>query len=235
MLPSLSEDEMEKSVSFLQNVVPVELALEFYTLLDQLSAPRFANCRLHLFCITFPVTGVKWKRGQGQETSFTYKVKADELHDLLITTEDKPDHFLRAKLTRQTLLLVLPWTRSFLELPDFENDMQSMSDWSAVGSTLYSLPSESQSRAARFLGQPFGIFLTLLRDSPGDKGAVISESHLQALQLIVRLGQPFSAFFLAPQPGGEYKRIASDRHIIAQVKDMTSVRSMMDVRTPQIL
>jgi hypothetical protein len=54
------------------------------------------------------------------------------------------------------------------------------------------------------------------------------------LQLIARLGQPFSALLLAQQQGGEYKRIASDQDIIAQLKDVTVVRDM-DVRTVEIL
>jgi hypothetical protein len=62
-----------------------------------------------------------------------------------------------------------------------------------------------------------------------------SESCSQALRLIVCLGQPFSVFLLAQQRGGEYKRMASDQVIIAQVKDMASVHNMMDIRTPEIL
>jgi hypothetical protein len=53
--------------------------------------------------------------------------------------------------------------------------------------------------------------------------------------LIVRLGQPFGAFLLARQHGGEYKRIAPDRNIITQVKDMASIDDMMDIRTLQIM
>ncbi|KAG1876627.1 hypothetical protein DFJ58DRAFT_755361, partial [Suillus subalutaceus] len=52
---------------------------------------------------------------------------------------------------------------------------------------------------------------------------------------IVRLGQPFGAFLLARQRNGEFKRIASDHDIIAQVKDMTSITYMMDIRTLEIL
>ncbi|KAG1876651.1 hypothetical protein DFJ58DRAFT_755529, partial [Suillus subalutaceus] len=52
---------------------------------------------------------------------------------------------------------------------------------------------------------------------------------------IVRLGQPFGAFLLARQRNREFKRIASDHDIIAQVKDMTSVDNMMDIRTLEIL
>jgi hypothetical protein len=55
------------------------------------------------------------------------------------------------------------------------------------------------------------------------------------MRLIVRLGQPFSAFLLVQQRGREYKRIASDHGIIAQVKDVDSVDGMMDVRTLEIL
>jgi hypothetical protein len=64
---------------------------------------------------------------------------------------------------------------------------------------------------------------------------VDSGSYSGALQLIARLGQPFSAIMLAPQRGGEYKRIASDQNVIAQVKDMTAVHDLMDVRTVEIL
>jgi hypothetical protein len=71
--------------------------------------------------------------------------------------------------------------------------------------------------------------------SPGGQGPVDSDSHERAMRLIVRLGQPFSAFLLVQQRGREYKRIASDRGIIAQVNDVSSVDGMMDVRTLEIL
>lgn len=156
---------METPVFFLQKVVTVELASGFYTLLNQLSALRFANCRLHLSCITFPVTGMRWRRGPSRETSFTYEVKAEGLHDLLITAEDKPNHFLRAKIPRQTFR---PWTRCFLEPSDFENDVQSETNLSEIGSPLYSMPPVSRSRFIPRIEQPFGSFLDSLRNSRAD-------------------------------------------------------------------
>ncbi|KAG2072930.1 hypothetical protein BDR04DRAFT_1095709 [Suillus decipiens] len=51
---------------------------------------------------------------------------------------------------------------------------------------------------------------------------------------MVRLGQPFDAFLLAQQRIGEYKRIASDNNIVAQVKDLTSVDNM-HIDTVEIL
>ncbi|KAG2336497.1 hypothetical protein BDR05DRAFT_971015, partial [Suillus weaverae] len=58
-LPYISEDEMQRSISSLQDTMIVELAVKLYSSLDHLSAPRFANHRLHLPCITFPVTEVR--------------------------------------------------------------------------------------------------------------------------------------------------------------------------------
>jgi len=66
----------------------------------------------------------------------------------------------------------------------------------------------------------------LPRESFGEQASADSESHLRALGLIVRLGQPFHAFLLAQQRGGEYTRVASDCDILAQVRDMISVRKI---------
>ncbi|KAG0703994.1 hypothetical protein DFH29DRAFT_1078588 [Suillus ampliporus] len=221
-LPSLSEDEIQLSVSSLQNTVPVEFASKFYTLLDNTSAPRFANCRLHLPCITFRVTEVRRRHSPAQEIRFTYGVKADGLRDLLITTEETLTQFSRAKPTRQTFLLVRPWDHCLLELPDFAehpafaDDVESIGDWSEPGSPL----DDSDE-------SPGG--------SPVEEELDDLESHSRALRLIVRLGQPFGAFLLGQQRGGEYKRMASDRDIVAQVRDVASVHSMMDIRTLEVL
>ncbi|KAG0693363.1 hypothetical protein DFH29DRAFT_1039696 [Suillus ampliporus] len=142
ILPSLSEDQIQSLVSSLQNMVPVEFASKFYTLLDNMSAPRFTNCRLHLPCITFHVTEVRQRHSPAQETHFTYGVKADGFHDLFITTEEALTQFSQAKPTRQTFLLVHPWDRCLLELPDFAeqpalaDDVENIGDWSEPGSPL---------------------------------------------------------------------------------------------------
>ncbi|KAG2160223.1 uncharacterized protein EDB93DRAFT_47699 [Suillus bovinus] len=68
-----------------------------------------------------------------------------------------------------------------------------------------------------------------------NSGPVDLDPYSRDLRLIVRLGQEFSAFLLMQQRGREYKRIASDRDIIAQVKDMTSIHNMTDVRSLEIL
>ncbi|KAG1726961.1 heterokaryon incompatibility protein-domain-containing protein [Suillus paluster] len=213
-LLSLSEDEIQTMVSSLQNTMTADLASKFYNQLKQLEPPRFSNCRLRLPCITFPVTEVRRKHGPAEETHFTYGVKADGLHDLLITTDEKLIQFSRTRPTRQTFLLVLPWDRCLLELPDFEGDAESSGDWSEPESPWDESP---------------GV-------SPVEQESANSEPYLRALRLIARLGQPFGAFLLVQQRGGEYKRIASDHDIVAEVKEVVSINNMMDgVKTLEIL
>ncbi|KAG2361793.1 hypothetical protein BDR07DRAFT_1100042 [Suillus spraguei] len=216
ILPSFSTDQIHTQVSLLRKTVPTELALKFYDKLEQLRAPRFANCRLHLPCISFRVTEVRRRRGLAQETLITYSIKADGLQDLLITTEETLVQFSRAKPIRQAFLLVRPWDRYLLGVPDFTDqadfadDMESIGDWTDPGSPMDDsdeLPSGS---------------------------SISEEPDLRALRLMVRLGQRFDAFLLAQRRVGEYKRIASDHNIIAQIKDIDSVDNM-DVGTVEIL
>ncbi|KAG0706487.1 WD40-repeat-containing domain protein [Suillus ampliporus] len=235
--PSVSEDEMHASVSLMRNAGAGELASRLYQRVYDLVAPRFAHRRLHLACITFPVTEVRRRPSQDKETYFTYEVKADGLHDLLIATDDQLIQFSRST---RTFVLVRPWNRGLLELPDPTDDTLHAEDYFVPGPPGDDalVDSKSLSRASRFiarLGQPFRSFFRSRRRSPGENGPVGVESHSQALRFLVRLGQPFGAFLLVQQQGGEYKRIASDRNIIARVKDIASVRSMMDVRTLEIL
>jgi hypothetical protein len=213
-LPSLSEDQIQIAVSSLGHTVAVELASKLYDRLDNTSAARFANCRLHLPCIVHRVTEVRRKQDLVQESPFEYGVKADGLRNLSITTKETLVQFTRARPTRQTFLLVRPWDRRLLELPDFGEQPafdEDTADFSDPGTPL------DQSRCS------------------SKQGRIDSECRSQALRLIVRLGQPFGAFLLAQQRGGEYKRIASDYDIIAQTEDTTSVHNMMDIRTLEIL
>ncbi|KAG1779943.1 heterokaryon incompatibility protein-domain-containing protein [Suillus placidus] len=210
-LPSLPTDETRSSISKLRNTVAVELVSKLYTLLDSLSGPRFTNYRLQLPCIAFPVTKVRRRHSQQEEECFTYDIKADGLQDLLITTEDTLTQFSPVQPTPQTFLLVRPWDRHDLGLPDFSDDAQSI---------LESTPPSP-------LNSPY--------KSPRENEPDEMDAQSRALGLIVRLGQSFGALLVAQQHGREYKRIASDHRIMACVKDMASIENMMDVRMLEIL
>lgn len=213
VLPSLSEDNVQASVSSLRGAGAVELALRLYTTLDNLSAPRFSHRRLHLPCIVFPIMEVVRRHDQDQKIP-VYEVKTDGLDDLLITTEDRliPFSSTRPLAPWQTFLLIRPWNRGLLELPNPSDDVRDLENSAAPSSPLL---------------DPLGF--SLEENEPVD-----IDSQSRALRLIVRLGQPFSALLLARQHSGEYKRIASNRDIIAQVKDVTSIRDIMDIRTLEI-
>jgi hypothetical protein len=213
-LPYLSEEEIQTAVSALRHTVTAYQASKLFDQLEHLSAPRFANCRLHLPCIVFPVTEVRQMPGAAQETLPTYRVRANGLCDLLITTGETMKQFLRKRPNQQSLLIVYPWDRRLLELPGFAEDVESLGD---------SGGSEHESPVSNSHG---GFPVEELVDS---------ESYSRGLQLIVHLGQPFTAFLLSQPRRGEYKRIASDRSIIAQIKDVASIHSTMDVRTLEIL
>ncbi|KAG2336815.1 hypothetical protein BDR05DRAFT_1011566 [Suillus weaverae] len=146
---------------------------------------------------------VKRRPIEHKETYLTYEVRADGLRHLQITTEDRLLQFSQGRPTRQSFLLVRPWDRRLLELPDYADDTETVDDFTLSG-------------------------------SPRKEGSIDSESSERAMWLIVRLGQPFSAFLLAQQRGGEYERIASDHDIITQIKDVDSVHGM-DVRILEIL
>jgi hypothetical protein len=215
--PSLSEDQIQTTISSLRkNPVTVDLALKLYNQLDNMSAARFANCRLHLPCIAFHVTDISLNYDLSQETR--YDVKADGLHDLLITTKEPIDQFSRIRPTQKSFVLVRPWDRSLLELPDFA-DLPNIGDDTESEGGYWTPPSSpSDDSPSRSLVKP-----------------EVVDLELRALRLIVRLWQPFSAFMLARQRGGEYRRVASDRDIIGQVKDVASVGNLMDIRTIEIL
>jgi hypothetical protein len=187
-------------------MVAVDFASNLYTQLRNMSAPRFATQRLHLPCIAFDVREVRRVRSPALETHFKYRVKADGLQDLLITTEDTLVQFWPARPIEQNFVLVRPWDRSLLELPDFGNITESEEDHETSPSS----PSHDWSS-----GPP-----------------VKQDLELRTFRLLVRLGQPFSAFLLGQQRSGEYKRIASDHDIIGQVND---IRNPMDIRTIEIL
>jgi hypothetical protein len=137
----------------------------------------------------------------------------------MITTKEPIIQFLQTRPTQQTFMLVHPWDWSLLNLPDFA-DLPDIGDYTESEEDYWTLSS------------------SLSDDSPSCsfvKQEVV-DLELQALRLLVHLEQPFSTFLLAWQHGGEYKRVASDCDIIAQViKDVTSVPLLMNIRTIEIL
>ncbi|KAH7908863.1 hypothetical protein BJ138DRAFT_1115465 [Hygrophoropsis aurantiaca] len=108
-----------------QSSVPADLALELYNKLDNQPPPRFANHRLTLPCIVFPVTELT-KRTDGRFN--VYSAIAEGLEDVQIIMEDsfklftfsvfRPDHMGRE------ILLVRPWNRDLLGVVHLASDVR---------------------------------------------------------------------------------------------------------------
>ncbi|KAG1786314.1 uncharacterized protein HD556DRAFT_1528393 [Suillus plorans] len=214
LLPHPSEDEIQDSIELLQVAVDGTVALELYDKLNGTNHPGFSNQRLHLPCIMFRVTQLKRRRHQleDEEIGFTYDLKARGLRDLHITTDKRLVQFSPARPTAQKFLLVRPWDRRLLELPDFSDDTESMDDLSPP-------PSPSDPHGGFFEEhEPLG--------------------PERALRLIARLKRPFRAFLLAQQYGEQYTRIISEYDIIAEVEETTSesIRDIIDcVKTVEVV
>ncbi|KAG1895229.1 uncharacterized protein F5891DRAFT_1059739 [Suillus fuscotomentosus] len=214
VLPCPSEDEIQASIVSLQVAVDGTVALELHDKLNGTNHPGFSNQRLHLPCIVFRVTQIKGRRHQLEdgEIYFTYDVKANGLRDLPTITTSKRLPFLQARPAAQKFLLVRPWDRRLLELPDFSDDAESMDDLSPS-------PSPSDSHGGFFE-----------EHESLDSG--------RTLRLIARLKRPFRAFLLAQQYGEQYTRIISEHDIIAEIQETTSesIRDIIDcVKTVEVV
>ncbi|KAJ8588146.1 hypothetical protein M405DRAFT_273015, partial [Rhizopogon salebrosus TDB-379] len=157
IVPPLSEDQIQISLSSLRNATALKWASKLFIQLNYLSPPRFASCRLHLPCIAFRVTEIRrsW-RGQHQGAFCAYEVKADGLYDLLIITGKNMNQF---PPTPRTLYLVRPWDRDLLlQLPSSDEEF-----WDAAEAPEEYRDRESSSeqalRLSVHLGQPFSAFL----------------------------------------------------------------------------
>ncbi|KIK21200.1 hypothetical protein PISMIDRAFT_562739 [Pisolithus microcarpus 441] len=191
--PSLEGEEMETCIAELRGKLPHLDALGIYSQINVLPPARFATRRLHLPCVVFPVRrlGIQETR-RGNEK--LYRARVSGLGRVEFTTADdlslhRPQKFVFAH----------PWIRH----------IRGPSDEVVLG------------------GDP-GVDIDLDSDSGFDAGSddVVIHSPLhdvsaprvdeytRALQMIARLGQPFSALLLVQQPNGEYKRVATENEIV---------------------
>ncbi|KAG1890608.1 uncharacterized protein F5891DRAFT_986917 [Suillus fuscotomentosus] len=151
-LPSLSERDMQNSVSSLRN---------------------------NIFAVESASKLIRRRPGQDGDTCFNYDVKADGLQDLLVITEDKLVQFSPARRTRRTFLLVRPWNRHDLGLINFADETQSVEDWPEPGSPGYNESTMRELRLIVRLGQPFGGLL-LAQQWGGEYKRIASDNNIIA-------------------------------------------------------
>ncbi|KAH0826782.1 hypothetical protein J3R83DRAFT_5197 [Lanmaoa asiatica] len=177
--------------------------IQIHNRVTRLPPARFANRRLYLPCIIFAVKTLSVQDfGSGQE--YRYHTQVSGIGDVEFKTLDK------LSLTEpRKLAFVHPWIRDLRD-PFDGLTWQNTSDLH-----------ESESHP----GIEAGSTPTLpLHPSPPTN----MDSYTRALRLVVRLRQPFNALLLQQQPNGEFKRVATEHEIIAQLGLEHQVR---DIRT----
>ncbi|KAI6017148.1 hypothetical protein EDC04DRAFT_3144408 [Pisolithus marmoratus] len=191
--PSLEEEEMETCVMELRSKLAQKEALRIYRRINTLPYPRFATRRLHLPCIVFPVKrfGILEQR-EGNEKVYRAGVLGLGIVEFT-TADDLPLH------EPQKLVFAHPWIRH-IQGPssrvvwggDFESDSVSDTD------LYFDAASDEVAHPSPLEAVP----------------APQVDEYTRALQMIVRLGQPFSALLLVQRPNGEYNRVAAEKEIV---------------------
>ncbi|KAI6041681.1 hypothetical protein EDC04DRAFT_2892935 [Pisolithus marmoratus] len=190
--PSLEGQEMNKCMKDLRGKLPHQEAQSIYKQIKSLPPPRFAIRRLHLPCIVFPVRALGMQ-GTPRSNEKLYRAKVSGLGNVEFTTTDdlplnKP----------KKIVFAHPWIRHILsESPsigvacgdDSESDTDSDSD----------LDCDTASDEI--------VSLHVVPTPPVDR-------YSRALEMVARLGQPFSALILVRQPNGGYERAAAEHEIV---------------------
>ncbi|KAI5982355.1 hypothetical protein EDC04DRAFT_3150893 [Pisolithus marmoratus] len=191
--PSLEGEEMGTCISELRAKLSESEALSIHSQINSLPHARFATRRLYLPCIVFSVKrlGVQ-QLHRGNEK--LYRARVLWLGVVEFTTADDLPLY-----EYQKLVFVHPWIRHI------RGPSSGVTWGDDVGSD-----SDSDS--------------DLYFDAASDEVAPSSplqavptpqvDDYTRALEMIARLGQPFSALLLIQRPDGEYSRIAAENEIV---------------------
>ena len=183
--PCFEGDELKKRTDKLKDVIALTDALVIYGRVTRLQPIRFVHFRLHLPCIVFGVTSVKREQGD------LYHAEAIGLGGVQFTTTD-------------SLPLKEPWRLVFVDLRihGLQQSCGTAAFWENA------LASEAESNLVTNAEMDHVPIIEEVPSTPSD-------AYTQALELIVHLGQPFSALLFLQQPDGAYKRVAADHEILA--------------------
>ncbi|KAI5984707.1 hypothetical protein EDC04DRAFT_3149942 [Pisolithus marmoratus] len=186
--PLLEGEEMDICVTELRGNLSQQVALGIYNQISLLPPARFAARRLHLPCIVFSVSKLNIQGPSGSNKKL-YRARASGVGYVEFTTADdllvhRPQRFVFA----------LPWIGHIRGPNDevawggqFESDTDSDSESDCDGGS---------------------------DDTPLSPSDAEVDDYTQALRMVARLRQPFSALLLLQQLHGEYKRVAAENEII---------------------
>ncbi|KAF8549346.1 hypothetical protein OG21DRAFT_605383 [Imleria badia] len=195
--PTLDAGDMQLRTVQISTTLSRDDVIDIYYRVVRLPPPRFISRRLQLPCIVFHVKslGVKDWDSYGNR----YWAKASKLGMVEFTTMDK----LPLSEPRR-LVLVHPWI----------SDIRGAQNEGGVDASDSDIESDSEPELAKDAetDEESGVALPLDATS-----SLPAEEHTLALDMIVRLWQPFNALLLLRQPGVAYKRVAPENEIIVQI------------------
>ena len=192
---SIEDSDMAARVATLRTSLSRGDVMLVYDLITRLPPARFANRRLHLSCMIFPIKRLGLQNF-GQSHELRYSARVSGIGDVEFQTIDR----LSPQEARK-LVFVHPWIR----------DLRDPLDGHAWGSAADEDEDEDEinteagpvAEASSAPSSPLNVVPVSTMDD-----------YTRALRLIVRLQQPFHALLLQQQPNGEFKRVATDHEII---------------------
>ncbi|KAG9309665.1 hypothetical protein JVU11DRAFT_10334 [Chiua virens] len=189
--PSLGAEELERRTTELRTVFSLIDAVATYRCITRLQPARFTHFRLLLPCIVFRVRRLRREQGN------VYRAEAVALGDVDFTTEES----LPLKEVRR-LVLVNPWIHLLRE-------DRGRITWEGDSSDSDAESNTDDGDAAEVDVEL--VHASMIEEAPTNPST--TNMYTQALELIARLGQPFSALLLLKQPDGAYRRVAADHEI----------------------
>ena len=187
--------EMDERLAALRTSVSKAEATRIYAQVTRLPQAGFASRRLHLPCIIFAVQELTVRDfGHGHENH--YRARVSGIGVMKFQTSD------RLSLTEpRRLILVHPWIRE-LSGPVHHDGFT----WGHTTDDHEHKPYPEARAEADSIMSPWPSPLPVPL-------ATTMDDYTRALQLIVRLQQPFPALMLQRQLNGEFKRVAAEHEI----------------------
>ncbi|KAN0084390.1 hypothetical protein V8E55_007894 [Tylopilus felleus] len=237
--PAIASTEMDKIIARSRaSSLNLTLVMKLHDRLDEFPVASFSGQRMRLPCLTFKLgTATATRNAAGR----AFRAKIDALGIVEIRTEEDLSRF-------SSLYLVHPWIDFLLDrqpvgsiiettpgenTEDHSSSIGELPSLTGPSNTPDAAPEKRTSRFASRFAFPFGGW-TAAR--PKDAGSLRPPSSvspedklIRALQMIVRLRQPFGALLLAENPGkvAAYRRVATETLIMVQVEETAELNKLI--------
>ena len=232
--PTINAAEMDKIIPRSRTFSLNSLSIKLYDRLHELSVPSISGVRMKIPCIKFRLGPLSVSR---RKSGNVFRAKTAALRAVEIKTKEDLSQF-------SSLYLVHPWIDFLLDqqpvgsgsgvvtITERTEDQLSLHEVPpspGVSSTLSAAPQTRTARLVTRIGQRFGQSATSPTDmTPFRPPSLVLQTDKQtrALQVLVRLRQPFGALLLTPHSGYmldgyTMKRVAAESLITVQVEEIT--------------